>query len=156
MITPKELKARYPYQFESQNIGLSFYKGWMPLFAKLCADIDTELGANKRNFHWSQLKEKFGAARFYSQMDSSYERNEYDNEIDERNSRLADPNEVTLRQRIHKLRMDAESLTQSKCCVCGEPGEVDESQGWILVVCDEHARQRKLGTMETPWFEADN
>jgi hypothetical protein len=30
MQTPRELKNRFPYQFEGRNIGLCFANGWIP------------------------------------------------------------------------------------------------------------------------------
>jgi hypothetical protein len=162
-ITPRELKARYPYQFAGPHIELSFFKGWMSIFAQLCADIDTELGPNKRGFHWRQLKEKFGAARWYSQMDPLLEPHSEDlthlsiEEVNERVRRLADPNELALRERIHALRRDAETATQTTCIVCGEAAEVDRGTGHLLVLCPEHARQRRRGNMEQSWFtDAEN
>jgi hypothetical protein len=160
-ITPKQIKARYPYQFFGPHIELSFYKGWMPIFAQLCADIDAELGLNKRSFHWRQLKEKFGSARWYSQMDPLLETQEDAEdlthlsiaEVNERVLRLADPNELALRQRIQTLRRDAEAATQTTCIVCGEAGEADRGTGYHLVICPEHARQRRRGNMEQSWFE---
>jgi hypothetical protein len=59
-ITRREFKARYPHQFARPHVELSFSKGWMSIFAKLCADIDIELDPNKRGFHWRQLKENGG------------------------------------------------------------------------------------------------
>ena len=40
MNNPKQLKARFPYQFAGKNIGLSISRGWSPLFEKLFSDID--------------------------------------------------------------------------------------------------------------------
>ncbi len=160
MTTPKTLKARYPYQFEGPAIELSFFKGWIFLLAQLCADIDEELGANKRSFRWVQLKQKFGAARFYYRMEGvlgsdDREGNQYHLSIkqnDHRNRHLADPDEMALRQRIQMLKQKAESLTQTACIVCGTPGEIDHRKGVDLVVCPEHARQRQAGGIEPPWF----
>ena len=159
-MTPRELRARYPYQFVRPHIELSFYKGWMSLFAQMCADIDAELGPNKRGLRWVQLKEKFGAARWYSQMDPLLEPNEDAEdqthlsiaEVNERLRRLADPDELALRERIQALRLEAEARTQMTCIVCGEAGEVDRGTGYHLVVCPEHARQRRRGDMESAWF----
>lgn len=63
MNTPKELQARFPYMFEGDNIGIDIARGWMLGFQKLCEQIDELLGADKRGFHWTQCKEKFGSAR---------------------------------------------------------------------------------------------
>lgn len=155
--TPRELKARYPYQFVGPHIGLSFYKGWMPVFAQLCADIDALLGPNKRGFHWVQLKEKFGCARWYLEMEPLVEPDEDPTflsmaEARERFERLADPQERALQRRIYELKREAEVRTQTACIVCGDLAEVDRGTGHFLVLCPEHARQRRRGDMEPAWF----
>jgi len=132
----------------------------MPLLAQLCADIDAELGPNKRSFHWCQLKEKFGSARWYSRMDPLLVPGEDEEdqthlsiaEVNDRVRRLANPDELALRERIQALRREAEARTQTTCIVCGEAGEVDRGTGYHLVVCPEHARQRRRGEMEPAWF----
>jgi hypothetical protein len=53
------------YQFSVPWLEIEVAKGWMPLFAQLCADVDQALGADTYGFYWSQIKEKFGSARFY-------------------------------------------------------------------------------------------
>ena len=139
LITPKELKARYPYQFAVPHIGLSFYRGWMPVFAQLCADIDVQLGLNKGGFHWGQPKEKFGSARWYCQMEPLLEPNEAAEDlthlsiaqINERYLCLADPQEVALRERIQSLQREAYARTHTACIVCGDLAEVDRSTGTV-------------------------
>ena len=54
MMTPKQLKARFPYMFAGENIGISIARGWMPGFQILCERLDALLGENKQNFHWIQ------------------------------------------------------------------------------------------------------
>lgn len=158
--TPRELKARYPYQFAGPHIGLSFYKGWMPVFAQLCADIDVLLGPNKRGFHWAQLKEKLGSARWYCEMESLLKPDDLDVDLthlsiaqaNERYERLTDPQERALQRRIYELKREAEARTQTACVVCGESAEIDRGTGHFLVLCPEHARQRRRGDMEPAWF----
>lgn len=59
------LQARFPYMFDKDNIGFSFYRGWMPILAGLSVEIDQLLGERREAFHWQQIKEKFGTGRFY-------------------------------------------------------------------------------------------
>ena len=66
---PRRITTRFPYMFEGENIGLSVAAGWTAIFEKLCSDIDTLLGEDKRNFHWVQCKEKFGVARWYWEIE---------------------------------------------------------------------------------------
>lgn len=110
MKTPKELIARYPYQFAGEQISMSFARGWFSLFAKLCADIDQVLGDDKRGFHWRQVKEKFGQLRVYYQLDE---------EVPE--------NEPLLANRLRDLKFAAEVASAKVCTVCGRPGFICEA-----------------------------
>jgi uncharacterized protein YlaI len=73
-------------------------------------------------------------------------------EIDDQRQRLAYPRELALRQRIQTLLQQAEARMQTACIVCGDLAEVDRSTGHHLVLCPEHARQRRRGDMEPAWF----
>lgn len=50
--------------------------------------------------------------------------------------------QLSLVKRLRKLSIDAEMQTQHTCAVCGQAGELDRSQPWIMVSCDEHKNQR--------------
>jgi hypothetical protein len=163
-MNPKQLKARFPYMFEGEHIGLLFCRGWFPLFTKLCEDIDTLLGPDKRGFHWVQLKEKFGSARFYWEMEG-HEPNLHIDFISAtqvltavRRSRSSDADEATDTWRsvpdfIDELVREATAATRTMCIVCGRPGRVNQDQPWTLVLCDEHAEQRRRGELESTWFD---
>jgi len=60
MKNPEQLISALPYQFAG-DIGIEFYRGWMGIFSRLCFAIDEALGDDKRGFHWTQVKEKFGS-----------------------------------------------------------------------------------------------
>ena len=64
-MTSDELKARFRYMFAGPNIGLDLYERWTPILAQACAEIDAILGQHKQGFHFSQIKEKYGSARYY-------------------------------------------------------------------------------------------
>jgi hypothetical protein len=66
---PRDLETRLPYMFQGNHLGIGICKGWYPIFSKLCQEIDLVMGDNKQGFHWVQVKEKFGAARFYWELD---------------------------------------------------------------------------------------
>uniref|UniRef100_UPI001C4373DB hypothetical protein n=1 Tax=Variovorax sp. dw_308 TaxID=2721546 RepID=UPI001C4373DB len=61
----EELRTRFGYMFEGPHIGLIFYAGWLPDFARTCEKIAAVLEEDKRGFHFVQVKEKFGGARYY-------------------------------------------------------------------------------------------
>ena len=103
-------------------------------FEKLCEDIDTLLGDDKRKFHWTQLKEKFGSARFHWAVV---------------NART--PPE--LQKTISALVGAAQAKTQHMCVVCGQLGQIDYSQPHMLMLCDEHVRQRSENKLPNFWCE---
>lgn len=156
-----QLKSRFPYLFEGKNIGLEIPRGWLPLFAKLCQDIDTLLGANKRGFHWIQLKEKFGSARFYWGMNAVKPAIRLDlispvgvvSHATQAKARKAD--QQMLIDRLHELVHAAEEETTHSCIVCGAPAANDRGDGWYLVLCPEHVRMRKAKCLPAMWFEGD-
>ena len=137
-MNPKQLKAKYPYMFAGENMGLSIARGWFSIFVKLCEEIDALLGENKRGFHWVYIKEKMGSARLHWDLD--------------RDAEDALEDRAELRTCIRDLVAQATSMTHSHCAVCGEPGRLQHHGGWQLVLCEDHGRQREAGAMESPWF----
>jgi hypothetical protein len=158
--TPKQLKQRFAYMFEGDNIGISIPKGWMPEFAKLCEQIDELLGQDKCGFHWTQCKEKFGSARWYWTMQGERKqalRIDIISGMQAVSTTLKSTkptqSEPSLEDQIGELIGKAESKTQQDCIVCGEGGKLDQQEGYVLVLCAEHSRQRQLGTLPEFWFE---
>ena len=163
-MNPKQLKARFPYMFDGENIGLSFCRGWFPLFTKLCVDIDGLLGPDKRGFHWVQLKEKFGSARFYWAMDGHRPAPRIGlisaSQVAAVASRGNCPDQTggsqpSVARRIDDLVGQTILATRSLCIVCGQPGKPNQDEPWILVLCDEHAMQRRQGELESAWFDKE-
>lgn len=166
MKTPKELQTRFPYMFGGKHLGIGIAKGWFQSFETLCQDIDALLGEDKRGFHWIQVKEKFGAARFYWELGAyrgpfrvdiqtpqgvlSYEQYPPGQERDEYT--------VELMQQISTLVQTAETGTRTLCAACGEPGNLDNTDRCLLTLCTPHAAQRKK--IPRPdldlWFEPED
>ena len=144
------VKERFPYMFAGDNIGLSMAHGWEPLFETLCVDIDALLGDDKRKFHWTQLKEKFGCARFHWSMDNARIASDL---ISPERLEVAKTSATTLREKIALLVSEAQAKTQHMCIVCGQPGKVDPADNYMLVLCDEHIRQRAANKLPKFWSE---
>ena len=138
MKNPKELRARYPYQFQGPQISMSFSRGWFCLFARLCADIDQALGEDKRGFHWTQVKEKFGAARLSFQLAPG----------------VAEHQPEFVRHLLD-LATTAEVASQTVCVACGKPGSISPSSRWMLALCDQHHKERASGVLTSIWFAED-
>lgn len=159
-MTPNELKSKYPYMFSGRAISLDFYRGWWPIFVKLCRDIDDTLGHDKCGFHWTQTKEKYGTARLYWGMRGVRPGMRLDvqngaGEVAMYKSSPRGGGNVTAQ--IDALITAAEEATRSLCIYCGQPGELDTSQPWLLTVCDWHKRQRARPGNERlrSWLEDD-
>lgn len=150
----KDLQARYPYQFKDPELGISMAKGWVVVFAQLCADVDQVLGQDKRGFHWSQVKEKFGSARFYFQFKGRKPDLRLDIQmpggvlsqvvpIGQEAPIDQDRGFEQVQAEIRQLAMRAEVATQRVCLVCGKEGSQEVDIGYALALCPEHRAQRR-------------
>lgn len=159
MNTPEQLFARFPYMFEGPHIGIGIPLGWMPIFQKLCEDLDALLGADKHDFHFTQCKEKFGSARWYWSMTGNQSAIRVDliSQQGEVTSLVGRGRAVTphasLSEQVTALIDAATGQTQQACIVCGASGTRDRHDGWILVLCGVHAQQRRFGQLPAHWFE---
>jgi hypothetical protein len=165
-LTPAALKARFAYMFpEESSLGISFARGWLPLFERLCAEIDSVLGEERRRFHWVQVKEKYGSARFYWQL-GRYDRPiavdiigpEATVSVKLPKSRRRRPveSDETLMERIGEIVRAAEDETRNICIACGELGQVDDTGGYLLVLCPEHGSHRRSGRLLRFWLDECN
>lgn len=138
-MTPKELRARYPYMFPAINLGFGYAIGWFPGFVTLCVSIDGLLGSDKRGFHWTQMKEKMGTGRYHYVIKSK--------------NAIAD---LGLLGSIRKLVESAECETLDTCIYCGEPGSMHNHRGYMLVRCERHRQLAESGTVESPWLDDEH
>jgi hypothetical protein len=141
----KDLRARYPYQFSGPWLEIEVAKGWIPLFARLCSDVDQALGADTYGFYWSQIKEKFGSARFYYRFG---EREPVPS--DYRPDRDHGLNYQQVVMEVFNLTEQAEEATLSVCLACGKAGSRDSTGGYLLVLCPEHRVQRRRSVAGQP------
>jgi hypothetical protein len=156
MNTPLELYKRFQYQFDGKNIGIGIFKGWFPLFSKLCEDIDAALGDDKRGFHWIQCKEKFGAPRWYFSMKSdapggiAVSEQQPDGSLKTiHRSHSAD----NVLQSISTLIDDAQERAAGQCQVCGAPAKIGRhGMGLYATYCTEHSRMAVAGQDLPPHY----
>lgn len=152
----KNLKQRFPYQFEGENIGVDVAKGWLEFFTKLCEDIDALLGDDKQGFHWTQVKEKFGACRFYWGLGEKSSPIHVDiiatDSLIQYVEEEEDEDRKDLYSKINELTAAAQDQTKKICIICGKPGSMDNTGGYYLVLCKEHIAQRKKDpqSLESP------
>lgn len=120
--SPQELKTRFPYQFSGPHIGFSFTTGWFPIFAQLCIDVDRVLGLDKHQFHWAQLKEKFGVARWYASL-----------------RKAKSPEDEDIHRVVLKLIEEATSKARRACIVCSKAAKPYVSPDhYMLQLCEDH------------------
>lgn len=154
--SPSQLRAMYPYQFRDEVRGrLLFPRGWMPIVADMCCEVDQVLGQHPPfvDFTWRQLKEKLGAPRYYFALTlkTSCE-DQAPAEV-----RFDDPLALSaLREKLQELLMEvthrAQTRGMSVCMACGAPGVLGD-QAWRLTLCPEHEGLHQLGQLR--WSDVD-
>ena len=107
---------------EYRGVHLEHGPGWHTLVEPL---IDFVLD-NGGIVH--QAKEKFGGLRFYYEVDET--------------TLMGNDTDVDWVAFMHRVR-DAEKQSVITCEVCGEPGEIDDTNGWWKTLCPEHAQERR-------------
>ena len=108
----KILKEKYPVILE--NMGTPYYgsidvgDGWSGIIDKLCL----QLSETPEPIKATQIKEKFGTLRFYTDVSTDQQ---------------------------DKFITSAENESAIVCEVCGRPGKIRSSgRSWIKTLCDEH------------------
>jgi hypothetical protein len=165
-MNPKQLKVRFSYMFAGKNLGILFVRGWQPVFSQLCEEIDGMLGEDKRGFHWTQVKEKFGSARFYYSLGGQSQLRldlqtpkglislvAGDDEPEGDAMPASDKQLKDLRARINDRVRAAEEQTMTRCVVCGAAASRRNLSGYLLVLCKEHERGARKG--EATWELAE-
>jgi len=135
----RALKERYPYMFVARHIGQDFYRGWLVDFITACNDIDQSLEDNKRGFHFRQIKEKLGWARYYWRTENvkPFRLSLFTNVgVLERQHGLEGADDVE--NQISQILLSAEQSSRQKCIVCSEPAEARSFGGWLVCTCERH------------------
>ena len=132
----RDLQLTFPYQFSGQSLGVNVARGWQPIFAQLCSDIDSALGPQKRGLYWRQVKEKWGSLRASFRLDDGvYEREE------------------AFVRSLFDLVATAEKGSKSICASCGEPGRLDTNDRYLITLCQNHRDQLLVGIAVPIWDE---
>jgi hypothetical protein len=101
-----------PMMTSADNVGT----GWH----QIIRDLETRLNEIDPHFQLLQVKEKFGALRYYAAP-----------------AKGADTEEFHLAIRV------AEAKSALTCEKCGAKAETKSSHGWFVTLCDEHFAERE-------------
>ena len=127
-----KLFEKYPKIFKQKDLdlrqtamcwGISCGAGWYNIIDELCANIQWHVDQEKLpQVEATQVKEKFGGLRFYTNHEDDY---------------------------IRGLIAMAESLSMKTCESCGNPGK-QNNDGWIITLCEpcrenEYRRWKEQG-----------
>lgn len=143
-LSPEALKVAFSYMFPLDGAGASraymFFRGWLPALASTCTEIDALLGANKRGFRWTRIREKYGSPSLAYWMEGqarvaiNIHRPDSVQRVESKPLVDADPTAVA----IHELVLQLEVRLRSLCIVCGAPSEINQDQGPWASLCAEH------------------
>ena len=117
----KQLVEKYPKLYGQGHFwGFECGDGWYNLIDNLCHCIETHIKSkwhqDELNVIVDQVKEKFGALRFYV-TGSDYT--------------------------IDGMISMAEHMSEHTCEVCGNPGEL-RNGSWLVTLCDLHHYERTI------------
>lgn len=123
--TFKDFQSKYPKLFsEYPRSGFHAPEGWVPLLHSLCSIIEDHISRLpeeiRAHIQCAQVKEKFGALRFYMTEDTPY-----------------------IRGAIEL----AELMSYSLCETCGDKGK-RRGGGYVLTLCDKHHEEREAKKKE--------
>lgn len=105
--------------------------GWHPMLHEALTKIDTIVGGDASRFRIDQIKEKFGALRFYV--------------------RVADE---ALGKQVLEIKDEIERRSARMCETCGADAQIHNYGGWYGCLCPAHAiemieeRKIKIGSSE--------
>lgn len=138
------LFSRYEYMFplSGETRAYAFFRGWAPQFAVLCEQVDAVLTVDKRGFHWTRVREKFGAASFAYRMrgQARFAVNSH---------RPASVSRVECAPResfdsvaisVQEMVLQTEVRLRNACIVCGARSEITNIQGPWVSLCPDHRR----------------
>ena len=154
------LKARFPYMFAGQHAGLTFYRGWTPVLARVCERIDSILPAGKLGFRWVQIRADQGCG-FFVYAFARHQALVLDLQGETRRALAFDMEDLVAAPVVAELDLlvlDAERVTSTACMVCGHRAELGFRFGYAITFCDRHApaslNQRGEEGLEGFWRES--
>jgi hypothetical protein len=141
--TGAQLEARFPYMFNGENIGFAYFRGWMAVVVRVCTEIDSVLGDQREDFHWTQIKEKFGTLRLYYAFGTqSPVTMDFHSPAGLQSIRVQTGEPSPLGLVLDDSVVRAQDATASICMVCGAPARTQTYEHYRLTVCAAHHPDR--------------
>ncbi|MDX1279241.1 hypothetical protein [Oceanihabitans sediminis] len=107
------MRTKFPKIIHSRTYGPDCGDGWFELISNLCRCIQIYIDNNQHNnvkqVYATQIKEKFGGLRFYTNYSEEY---------------------------IKGMIWFAEYLSYTICEKCGNPGKLSDTH-WVRTLCED-------------------
>ncbi len=128
---------------------ITYMPGWFEILEELFSSIDSTLTPEQSEaFHITQIKEKFGALRFY--YDGQALRIDIQTKDGHESYELENSKKPF--EMINELISKAAQASVETCMFCGDPG-VMRTGGWYTVLCDHHNDLTRQGKRFDSDFE---
>lgn len=148
----RRLIDAHPLIFRSKAPAVPSYisTGWYGLVDRLCSDIESTLELEGcARLEVRQIKEKFGALRFYYSLDGRTNLLHID--VASANSRMRfvgrssqGSDDLALKEaRVRELVTAACAASESVCETCGAPAQLRDLGGWLTTLCDRHLAEAR-------------
>ena len=141
----KKLCDKYPDIFANRHKpsyesamhgGFQCDDGWFSLIDQLCARLQVIQKITKISIIAVQVKEKFGALRFYASIDVT-------------SSKLSKKDKSIWYDLIYDLIICYETKSKAICELCGKaPAQLINYEMILKTVCDKHAKEFEQSTRE--------
>lgn len=141
----------HPLIFRSKAPAVPSYvsTGWYGLVDTLCSEIENTLELEGcARLEVRQIKEKFGALRFYYSLDG---RTNLHIDVASANSRMRfvgrssqGSDDLALKEaRVRELVTAACAASESVCETCGAPAQLRDLGGWLTTLCDQYPAEAR-------------
>jgi hypothetical protein len=140
----------FPLAAADRRRSYVFFRGWMPAFAFGCEQIDSILGADKRYFAWTRIREKFGAPSLAYQMRGQARHVIHAHRPTEVRRICCAPRASfePLAVAIQEAVLLVEMALRESCIVCAAPSLIVNAGGPWASLCGEHRESAFLKNLE--------
>ena len=116
---PSVLQERFAYMFTGKSLSFEYYAGWMALLARACEQIDTVLGADRRQFQWTALDARGGTYRLLYRMTGDRNAHRIENDSITLFVELAPRPHDAVASAVADSVARARAVSARSCIVCG-------------------------------------